>query len=97
MRGFRDQRFTGDAYFYQSSDLRLRIKDYTTGILPITIGVFGGFDYGRTWLSGDPSSKWHTSQGGGLWISGVSSFGLSFGYFNSVETNIFQVGFGFGF
>jgi predicted MPP superfamily phosphohydrolase len=97
LRGFRDQRFTGDAYFYQSSDLRLRIKDYTTGILPITIGVFGGFDYGRTWLSGDPSSKWHTSQGGGLWISGVSSFGLSFGYFNSVETNIFQVGFGFGF
>ncbi|MGB3774292.1 MAG: hypothetical protein WA951_03455, partial [Leeuwenhoekiella sp.] len=97
LRGFRDQRFTGDAYFYQSSDLRVRLKEYTTGILPVTIGIFGGFDYGRTWLSGDPSSKWHNSQGGGIWISGASSFGLSFGYFNSVETNIFQVGFGFGY
>ncbi|HEA30604.1 MAG TPA: hypothetical protein ENH91_11515 [Leeuwenhoekiella sp.] len=97
LRGFRDQRFTGDAYFYQSSDLRLRLKEYKTGILPVTIGLFGGFDYGRTWLSGDPSNEWHTSQGGGIWISGLSSFGLSMGYFNSVETNIFQVGFGFGF
>ncbi|WP_164076210.1 hypothetical protein [Flavimarina sp. Hel_I_48] len=97
LRGFRDQRFTGDAYFYQSSDLRLRLQEYKTGVLPVAIGIFGGFDYGRTWLSGDPSSKWHTSQGGGIWISGLSSFGLSFGYFNSVETNIFQVGFGFGF
>ena len=97
LRGFRDERFTGKSYFYQSTDLRLRLKRVKTTILPLTIGLFAGFDYGRVWVSNDTSNIWHHSQGGGLWISGLSSFGLSAGYFNSVEGNIIQIGFGFGF
>ena len=97
LRGFRDERFTGKRYFYQSSDLRLRLKRYKTASLPITVGLYGGFDYGRVWIDNDDSNEWHTSQGGGFWISGLNSFALSVAYFNSVENDIIQIGFGFGF
>ncbi len=97
LRGFRDERFTGRRYFFQSSDLRLRIKSYPSAVVPITFGIFGGFDYGRVWLADDDSNVWHTSQGGGLWIGGLNSFGLNLGYFNSEDGNIVLVGFGFGF
>ncbi|MEB8345236.1 hypothetical protein OO010_04210 [Flavobacteriaceae bacterium KMM 6898] len=97
LRGFRNERFTGKSYFYQSSDLRLRLKRIVTAVAPITIGVYGGFDYGRVWLENDASNQWHTSQGGGFWISGYRFLALNVGFFNSVEGNMVQVGFGFGF
>lgn len=96
IRGFRDERFTGRSYLYQTSDLRLRLKTYPTAIAPITIGVYGGFDYGRVWNGAD-SDKWHTSQGGGVWVSGFNFLSFNAGYFNSVEGNMVQIGFGFGF
>lgn len=97
LRGFRDERFTGKSYFYQSSDLRWRIKRYTTALAPITLGVYGGFDYGRVWHPDFPSKRWHTSQGGGLWVSIGNYLSFNAGVFNSVEDTMVQVGFGFGF
>lgn len=97
LRGFRDERFAGKTYFYQSSDLRLRLLRFVTPLAPVTVGMYGGFDYGRVWEPGDDSGQWHTSQGGGLWISGFNFLAFNAGYFNSVEGNIIQVGFGFGF
>ena len=97
LRGFRDERFTGHSYFYQTTDLRFRIKKYATAVAPITVGVFGGFDYGRVWERNDSSDRWHISQGGGLWISGYNFLSFNAGYFNSVEGNMVQVGFGFSF
>ncbi len=97
LRGFRDERYTGRTYFYQSTDLRWRIKRYVTLVAPVTVGVYGGFDYGRVWNPGDSSGEWHTSQGGGLWISGFNFLAFNIGYFNSREGNFVQVGFGFGY
>ena len=50
LRGFRFQRFTGKSAFYQNTDLRLSFRKQRTGILPVTPGIFGGFDYGRVWF-----------------------------------------------
>jgi len=97
LRGFRDERFSGKTYFYQTSDLRLRLKRYVTAVAPITIGVYGGFDYGRVWQPNNLSGVWHTSQGIGFWASGVNFLVVNAGFFNSVEGNIIQVGFGFEF
>ncbi|WP_420592882.1 hypothetical protein [Robiginitalea biformata] len=97
LRGYRDQRFTGRTYFYQSTDLRWRIKRYVTLVAPVTVGLYGGFDYGRVWNPGESSGVWHTSRGGGFWISGFNYLAFNIGYFNSREGNFFQVGFGFGF
>ncbi|OAB81460.1 ShlB/FhaC/HecB family hemolysin secretion/activation protein [Cochleicola gelatinilyticus] len=97
LRGFRDERFTGKTYFYQSSDLKVRLARIVTAVVPITIGAYGGFDYGRVWLDNDTSDTWHTSTGGGVWVSGLNSLALNLGYFVSDEDQIIQVGFGFGF
>lgn len=94
LRGFRDERFTGESYFYQSSDLKLRLKRYITAVSPVTVGIYGGFDYGRVWQPSDSSNIWHTSQGGGLWISSLKALTFNIGYFNSKESNLVQVGFG---
>jgi hypothetical protein len=97
LRGFRDQRFTGDAYFYQSSDLKLRLKRYITAVSPVTVGMYGGFDYGRVWFDNETSNQWNTSVGGGFWISSLQALKFNIGYFNSRESNLIQVGFGLSF
>lgn len=97
LRGFRDERFSGKTYFYETTDLRLRIKKYMTPVAPVTIGAYAGFDYGRVWNKNEDSNVWHTSQGVGLWASGYNFLTLNVGYFNSVEGNMAQVGFGFDF
>ncbi|TLP75723.1 hypothetical protein ES765_14875 [Maribacter sp. ACAM166] len=94
LRGFRDERFTGKSYFYQSSDLKLKLKRYVTAVSPVTIGMYGGFDYGRVWQPNENSNVWHTSQGGGFWISSLKALTFNIGYFNSKESNLIQVGFG---
>lgn len=93
LRGFRDERFTGRSTFYQSSDLKWRLKRYITAVSPVTIGMFAGFDYGRVWSSNESSNTWHTSQGGGIWISSLKALTFNIGYFNSNEGNMIQVGF----
>ncbi len=97
LRGFRNERFTGKSYLYQSTDIRLRLTKYKTSFLPVTIGVYGGFDYGRVWVENDTSKKWNTSQGGGLWLQGLNQFSLHAGFFNSKEINMLQVGLGMDF
>lgn len=97
LRGYRDERFAGDSYFYQSTDLKLRLKRYITAVSPVTVGIYGGFDYGRVWLDDESSNVWHTSQGGGIWISSLKALTFKAGYFNSKENNMVQVGFGLSF
>ncbi|ADV48325.1 hypothetical protein Celal_1000 [Cellulophaga algicola DSM 14237] len=97
LRGFRDERFTGKTYFYETTDLRFRIKKYMTPVAPINVGAYGSFDYGRVWNKNESSNVWHTSQGVGVWASAYNFLTLNVGYFNSVEGNIVQFKFGFDF
>lgn len=97
LRGYRNDRFSGKTSFYQSTDLKWRIKEFITAVTPITIGVYGGFDYGRVWVSDDMSNTWHNSYGGGFWIGSLNALSINAGYFMSDEDAILQVGLGFGF
>jgi len=97
LRGFRNQRFSGKESFYQTSDLRYEFGQLKNGILPLSYGLFGGFDYGRVWIEGEDSSQWHTSYGGGLWFNGLESFTAKVSYFGSADGGRFAVGFGFAF
>ncbi|MBP2832974.1 hypothetical protein J8281_12325 [Aquimarina sp. U1-2] len=97
LRGFRNERFTGETYFYQTTDLKARVKRFTTSVFPVTLGAFGGFDYGRVWVDNDISNQWHTSYGGGLWLSGADTFSFRLGMFSSDEGVQIQGGFGFEF
>ncbi|WP_350289914.1 metallophosphoesterase [uncultured Croceitalea sp.] len=97
LRGFRFQRFNGKTAYYQNTDLRLSFRKRQTGLLPVTPGIFGGFDYGRVWLPGEDSDTWHNSYGGGFFINGSNLISANFGLFNSTDGMRFAFGVGFGF
>lgn len=84
-RGFRQQRFAGKYAFYQISDLRLRVGNIRNAIIPVSFGVYGGYDYGRVWLPGEDSTKWHSSPGGGLYFNIAGLTTMNFAYFSSTE------------
>ncbi len=65
-RGFRRNRFAGDASLYGTAELRLWVGHLPTPVLPVRFGVFGFGDVGRVWLTGEDSDTWHTSWGGGV-------------------------------
>lgn len=97
LRGFRKERFSGKQSFYQTSDLRYEIGRVKNGILPLNFGLLGGFDYGRVWIDGEDSRKWHTSYGGGLWFSGIETLTAKVSYFQSSDGGRLAIGFGFAF
>ncbi|QYJ68477.1 metallophosphoesterase [Flavobacterium litorale] len=96
LRGYRRERFTGKKSFYHSSDLRFTLKRGKSSFVPISYGIFGGFDYGRVWIDEQSSNKWHQSVGGGLWLNGVDSVTARVFYFQGADGGRFAVGLQLG-
>ncbi|NMH27593.1 metallophosphoesterase [Flavobacterium silvaticum] len=97
LRGYRNQRFAGRSSFYHTTDLRWNMYKWKTPVAPLNIGVLAGFDYGRVWLSGEQSDKWHSSAGMGLWVSALNLVTGRVSYFQSGDGGRLFVGVGFGF
>ena len=104
LRGYRNQRFTGKSSFYQSTDLRLSLHKARTSIIPLVIGVYGGFDYGRIWVDNnsvsDPSfnsSVMNTSFGGGVFFNALDVLACNISAFNSDDGLRLSFALGFGF
>jgi surface antigen Omp85-like protein len=68
LRGYRPDRFAGDAAVYGSTDLRIPLTRIKL-VVPGQQGVFGFADGGRVYLEGESSDKWHSAIGGGIWFS----------------------------
>ena len=68
LRGWRQDRFAGDASIYGNAELRLFLTRFFL-LLPGDLGAFGLADAGRVYVSGESSDTWHTAFGGGLWVS----------------------------
>ncbi len=102
LRGFRNERFSGKRAFCHSTDLRYNLKRVKTSVVPIEYGIFGGFDYGRVWVSDTLVSDLdfnedtlNTSFGGGLFINMVDMLSVNIGLFTSDDSTRFSFGFGF--
>ena len=72
--------------------------------MPLNIGVYGGFDYGKVW--GTPnnlinpsnfSTTMNTSYGGGFFVNASNLFVGSVGLFNSNDGTRFTFNLGFDF
>lgn len=101
LRGYRNERFTGKSAFYQTSDLRFNFQKLKTSLLPLYLGVYGGFDYGRIWVDNRlvlddnyNDKRWNTSVGGGVFINGVDMFTLNMALFHSDDGLRFSFGLG---
>ncbi|WP_163399383.1 metallophosphoesterase [Flavobacterium fluviatile] len=85
LRGYRTERFLGNASYSQSTDLRLSLGKIRKTIAPLTYGILAGFDYGRIWLDGEDSKKWHNDFGGGIWLNGINLITARVSYFKSPD------------
>ena len=68
LRGFYLNRFTGESMLYNNFEVRLKLADFTSYLLPGTLGVVGFNDIGRVWSPGETSDRWHVGYGGGLYF-----------------------------
>lgn len=71
LRGYRWNRFAGDARMYGSAELRTpirRIELFVRG----TIGAIALVDAGRVWFDGDSDGGWHAGYGGGVWFASLN-------------------------
>jgi len=97
LRGFRNQRFTGKKAYYQNTDIRYSLKKMRTRLLPLSMGLYGSFDYGRVWFPQEDSNIWHTSYGGGFFMNAVDILTARAALFNSIDGLRFVFGVGFAF
>ncbi len=63
-----EQRFAGDASAWLSGEVRLRLLRARL-LVPAAVGAFALADAGRVFLDGSSPGGWHTSVGGGIWIT----------------------------
>lgn len=104
LRGYRKERFTGKNSFAQTTDIRWDFLSLKTRLVPISLGVFGGVDYGRVWVSDslalDPAfnqNKMNTSFGGGFFVNMVDMMAAYISVFQSDDGMRFAFKLGFGF
>jgi outer membrane protein assembly factor BamA len=81
LRGYRRDRFAGDARVYHATDLRLKLFQ-NRSVVPFGFGVYASFDYGRVWpdAGDDSSDTLHTAFGGGVFVVplGLTAFRLGY-------------------
>jgi hypothetical protein len=97
LRGYRNERFSGNSAMVLGGDLRYGFNEFKTGILPIQIGIFTGYDVGRVWAENDTSNIWHDDVGGGFWINAIDTVSGQFGLFSGDDGFRFSFGFGMDF
>lgn len=68
LRGFYSWRFTGKSMAYDNFELHLKLLDFTSYILPGTLGLVGFNDVGRVWSPGESSGSLHDGYGGGFYF-----------------------------
>lgn len=80
------------------------MKRFKTGLVPVNIGIYGGFDYGKVWggsgVSINPTlrlSEWNTSYGGGFFFTAANMLGANIAVFDSRDGMRIAAGLGFNF
>jgi outer membrane protein assembly factor BamA len=68
LRGFYNWRFTGKSMAFDNFEVRLKLVDFASYLLPGTLGVIGFNDIGRVWTPGEISGQWHDGYGGGFYF-----------------------------
>jgi hypothetical protein len=97
LRGFRVQRFGGDASLLGSVDLRVSLFRMTI-LVPTEIGLLALADAGRIWFNSVSPGGWHKDYGGGLWFAPISrELVLSVSAASSTDGVLVNGGFGFAF
>jgi Calcineurin-like phosphoesterase len=94
LRGFRKNRFTGKSVMYQSTELRFKLFESKSYIVPGDVGLLAFNDVGRVWVKDVTSHKWHDAYGGGFFYSPYNFAIVSATVAFSNEDNLFNFSIG---
>jgi hypothetical protein len=97
LRGYRKYRFAGDKMAFNNTELRIKLADFRTYLLPGNLGIVIFHDIGRVWVKGESSSRWHSGYGGGIWLSPLKRFvgTACYGYSRDGGLPFVSIGFQF--
>jgi hypothetical protein len=95
--GYRQFRFAGQHSLYNNLELRIKVADFASYILPGQFGITGFFDIGRVWEKKDNSGEWHAGVGGGFYFAPAQLvvLQLTAGHSNEGWFPYFTMGFRF--
>ena len=89
LHGFRANRYLGKSTLYVSTELRYRLFNLKSYIIPGPVGLTGFYDLGRVWLDGEGSKRWHSAYGGGFYFVPYNKFMISGSVGFSGKENMF--------
>jgi outer membrane protein assembly factor BamA len=74
LQGYHQFRYSGEHMLYNNSELRIKLANLASYILPGQLGLVGFYDIGKVWQSGYNTSAWHQGFGGGLYFAPAGLF-----------------------
>ncbi len=74
LHGFRANRYLGKSSMYASTELRWKLFELKSYLIPGPVGLTGFYDIGRVWLDRENSNGWHTAFGGGFFFVPYNKF-----------------------
>ncbi|MCH5684523.1 BamA/TamA family outer membrane protein [Niabella sp. W65] len=97
LRGFRNYRFAGEHMLYNNLELRMRLAQIGSYILPGQLGATFFYDAGKVWVKGTASGEIHQGVGGGIYFApaNIAVFQLLAGYSKEGWNPHFTMGFRF--
>jgi outer membrane translocation and assembly module TamA len=54
--------------FYHNAELRVKLFNFNSYLVPGSFGIIGFNDLGRVWTPNEAYGKWHHGYGGGIYI-----------------------------
>ena len=94
LRGYRKNRFSGQSVLYQTTELRVKLFESKSYIVPGAVGLIAFNEVGRVWVKNETSRKWHDDFGGGLYYSPYNFAIVSATIAHSPESNLFNFSIG---
>jgi hypothetical protein len=76
LQGYHTSRFIGNQVVFNNLELRLKVCDFHTYLMPGALGLVGYNDVGRVWLDGETSHTWHEAYGAGFYVIPYHAFVL---------------------
>lgn len=67
--GYRQYRFAGEQLFYNNAELRMRLADIGSYILPGQLGLLAFYDFGKVWSEHQDNGKLNQAVGTGIYYA----------------------------
>jgi Omp85 superfamily domain/Calcineurin-like phosphoesterase len=79
LQGYNQFRFGGEHMLYNNLEVRLKVANVASYILPGQLGLVGFYDVGKVWQQGrNQNNRWHQGMGGGFYFAPAQMFVFQF-------------------